>query len=110
MQSFYKNDTLIKKSDYYETGEKKFEWAYTSGKKDGISKKYYKSGQLAGDLFFKNDIQTGLTMYYENGALKAKYKYESGKKNGISKGYYKNGQLKTEWLFKNGELIKKTSY
>ena len=65
-------------------------WIY-----NGISKSYYKNGQLKSEGNFKNNKQDGQwRSYYDNGRLKSKVYYKDGKEDGLSNFYYKNGQLK----------------
>ena len=65
-------------------------WIY-----NGISKSYYKNGQLKSKGNFKNNKQDGQwRSYYDNGRLKSKVYYKDGKEDGLSNFYYKNGQLK----------------
>ena len=75
-------------------------WIY-----NGISKSYYKNGQLKSEGNFKNNKQDGQwRSYYDNGRLKSKVYYKDGKEDGLYEEYYENGQLKYKRNYKDGEL------
>ena len=68
----------------------------------GVSKSYYKNGQLKSEGNFKDNKQDGQwRWYYDNGQLKKKVYYKEGKEDGLSDFYYKNGQLKKKVNYKD---------
>ena len=72
-------------------------------KKDGINKKYYRSGQLMIEAHFAGGKPHGrTTTYYENGKVKEETDYVHGQKEGISKAYYDTGTIESEVEYHNG--------
>ena len=72
-------------------------WIY-----NGVSKSYYKNGQIKSEGNFKDNKQDGQwRWYYDNGQLKSKVYYKDGKEDGLSDFYYKNGQLKQKGNYKD---------
>ena len=74
---------LVKKREYYETGELEEENYFMYGLLEGSHTEYYKSGQIEEEGTFKN------------GFLRGKYIH-----------YNKDGGIKKEEKYKHGELIK----
>ena len=75
--------TLVKKREYYETGELEEEYYYVNGELEGKYTEYYKNGKIEEEGTFKD------------GELEGKYFH-----------YNKEGGIKKEESYKNGELIK----
>ena len=77
---------------------------YKNGKKYGLSKTYYASGQLMKEENYEDGkLQTGKE-YYDNGSLRFEVDYQDkrdcpGNKGevGVGKLYFKNGVLRYEW-------------
>ena len=75
--------TLVKKREYYETGEVEEESYYVNGELEGKYTEYYKNGKIEEEGTFKD------------GELEGKYFH-----------YNKEGGIKKEEIYKNGELVK----
>ena len=67
---------------FYENGQKKLEFNYKDGKKDGLQTKWWENGQKGSE---------------EN--------YKDGKLNGLEARWYDNGQKKLEANYKDGKLM-----
>ena len=115
-------------SEYYKSGELRFEFNYKNGKYEGISREYYNSGKLSAETNFKNGIRDGISKefyesgavkkeaqyinnklewvkeYYERGKLKRVWGYKAGKREGMTRGYYESGKLSGEVNFKDDKL------
>lgn len=71
---------------YYTEGVKK------DGKRDGLWKSYYKSGQLYTEEEYKNDILSGVfKKYRKNGKLLEKGQYKDGVQDGFWETYKEDG-------------------
>ncbi len=87
-------------------------WGYKTespivdGKRNGIAKKYYKSGKINTETPFTNDTINGTEMYYyENGRVKVTTPFVKGKENGTKRFYFENGKLSQETPYVNGNEI-----
>lgn len=111
---------------YFDNGNLECHYQWKNGKRDGISKRLYKSGKTMYDYFMKEGQAIGPTIhYYENG----KPHYISDDLLGWNLAFYKNGKTKsytqrildvticgdsagyheTEWQ-ENGQLSKEATY
>ncbi len=78
---------------------------YKNGIKEGLSKFYYRTGQLKSETPYKNNIIYGtVKVYYKSGILLSETQYIDGIKDGLFKSYYQTGQLKSETSYKKGLL------
>ena len=90
---------------YYESGQLLWEIPFVNGKRHGIWKGYYESGQLLWETPYINGEAHGIGKgYYESGQLRAEIPFVNGKRHGIEKGYYKSGQLRWEIPYVNGKI------
>lgn len=81
------------------------EWQYKDGKREGISKGYYESGELAVEISFRDDKREGILKGYgKNGNLEVVFNYKNGQPEGIAKAYYESGELRGVINFLNGLL------
>jgi hypothetical protein len=63
----------------------------------GLSKEYFKTGQLFQEIQYSEGLKHGLSKrYYEDGKLSLEVVYEHGKKHGVEKKYRKDGKLAYE--------------
>jgi len=114
-QLFDEHGALIAKGKY--TGQKKSgEWAYLSdskivstetflnGLKVGISKRYYKTGELLEESNWQNDRMHGIyRSYFQDGKIILECNYTEGKRNGAFKTWFPNGTLELEATYTNDE-------
>jgi uncharacterized protein len=93
----------------------RFETPYKNGKKNGVNRAYYPSGQLFREISYVDNIQNGpIKCYSPTGNLTSEWMMVNGIRNGISKrfndfsGYF----LSSEEFYINDELngISKTYY
>ena len=80
-----------------------------NGKKEGLHKLYYKSGQLKIEANFVNDVLEGLyKKYYKNGKLHKIENYKNGKLDGFCKTYMYviKGTFIIEELYKDNIRIR----
>lgn len=84
---------------------------YVDDKKQGVEKKYYKSGNEESEIYYVDGNENGTyKAYYESGQLRDEGSYKDGKPTGSSRSYYENGNPKQEVVFKNGEPYRKSTY
>lgn len=70
---------------------------YVNGKREGVSEKYYKNGQLYAATSYMNDKLHGLRkLYYSTGQLKAEINYGNGHPGLNTKEYLMDGSEKDE--------------
>jgi antitoxin component YwqK of YwqJK toxin-antitoxin module len=82
---------------YYNKGGKlDSELFYKNGKKDGIQKYFYESGNLKRLRKYKNGIQISETYFYESGEKAGEAKFSNSTKM-IGKILYKNGNIKSKF-------------
>lgn len=90
--TYYEDDNEIKSISYYKTGHVKdgpeffyfpngtlsAEGNWVNGKKDGLFKEYYNTGNIAAKLNFHNDLLVGeTTLYNNNGGISELQYYDS---------------------------------
>lgn len=138
-QIFYERDDVVSKegSLYLKannkplTGVVRFnvhginsETLYKNGKIHGISKRYYKSGNIWSETPYVYGKPSGISKeYYETGELKKEKPFKYGETDYISRSYHKNGNISAEvpysngginghikWYYETGELERDTSY
>ncbi len=79
---------------------------YKNGKKHGIERQYYTSGQLWVETTYQNGMMQGWNKrWYKNGVLALECTYIKNVINGNYRKWYDNGQLWEESIYKNAELI-----
>ena len=85
-----------------ETGKKSDEGLYKNNKKNGVWKKYYKSGSIKSEITYLNNIPTGYAkFYYENGNVSEEGIWKINKWTGNYKYYFKNGNIAYDWNYNN---------
>ena len=81
------------------------------GKKDGLEKNYYSTGELSSEPNYKNGEYHGYwKSYYKNGQLKNESTCKNGKREGEEKEYFKNGKIHEIQFRKNDEFISGEKY
>jgi len=76
-----------------------------NGKRQGIWKEFYPTGELKSEGEYLNSKQEGVwKFYFENQKVEIEGKYKNGKKEGAWYWYYPNGELLQEENWKNGKL------
>jgi len=88
---------------FYESGELKCEVNYENGKKNGLAKVYFKSGDIIEEVSYIDDLIDGdrIIFYWDE---KYKLKYTMGKLNGTCRVYYKTGRTAQVLNFVDGKL------
>lgn len=101
-----KRDHIKKINTFYKNGNLKEEMYYSHGFLHGLSRVWYKDGQLKMMVHFRNDKPDGLEKwFYQNGNLKSEVAYKRGMLHGKIKLFYETGELKAEILFQNNEPV-----
>lgn len=75
--------------------EKRWEYNYVNGKKEGLQKKYYhKTNQLYSEEQLVNGKKEGVSrLFHKNGQLSSECHYENGMAMGWYKSFYESGKL-----------------
>ena len=109
---YYYKDTLFNGSvyTYYDSAGNdssmgiKEEWAVSYGKREGLFKKFFKSGALEIKGIYKVGKKEGIwKKWFANGTLKYEGTFKNGQKDGVVKSWYSNGNLSYMDHFKNGK-------
>lgn len=89
---------------YFENGDIKEETQLNrEGKAHGISRVYYKNGNLKLSFNFKNNYAHGLCMwYFDSGVIKILANFENGFCEGECKGYYPSSMLMENTYYERG--------
>lgn len=111
---FYKKNDLLhgKHIEFFENGNIQQETDYLDGKKNGVCKIYYKSGEIKLEGSFINNSQHGKTIsYYKTGQVFRECQMGQGKIIGITQEFFKNGNIKftsfeNKYVFFNDESFK----
>lgn len=79
---------------YYPSGQLKSEYEMKEGKLHGESRAYYENGKLKKIAHWKADKEEGLAQFFdENGVLFSDETYVNGRLEGPANFYYSNGQI-----------------
>lgn len=114
---FHENGNLMAKGKYLkqqkdslwqyfdqENGKLLSEEFYSDGKKQGIVKTYYPSGEVAEEVTYKNDVKDGpWKQYFTDGAIKGKGTYVNGEPDGMYIMYHINGNVQVSGKYAAGE-------
>jgi hypothetical protein len=93
------------KTDYYESGIKKYEIHYKDGIQNGPFKMWYEDGQKRLDGFWKNGEYDGTwKYYYPSSNTSIQLNYKNSNLNGKYDWWYENGQRKEEGTYKDGKM------
>lgn len=86
-------------------GGARTEVPYVDGKRSGVEKSWYPSGQIAVEAPWVDGVQEGAVVFYaEDGAIQANIPYYQGKIEGVQKTWYADGQRQGEESYRNNEL------
>ena len=96
---------------YSDKGAKVAEETYKNGKKEGVSKSFYKNGNLSEEKHWKNDVENGAwRQYYINGKKRLETRIDNGIRNAVYYVYYQNGMLEIRGQYKNDRMEGKWIY
>jgi len=76
---------------YYRNGKLKRESMYKNGRKEGIEEEYSKNGVLRLAIRYKDDLRDGMYRAYSKGNLHREYTYKKGRKEGPARWLLKDG-------------------
>ena len=75
---------------------------YVNGLKDGVSRKFYDTGEVLEESEWKNGKQEGkYQVFYKNGDPYMQCKYSNNLRNGLCLSYFPNGRIEMEAYYKN---------
>ncbi len=85
----------VYQTEYFENGQISKEGPYKNGKRNGLWKTYYKTGELWSKIYFKNGLSDSVTTaYYTNGKIRYQGFYTKGQKSGTWKIFKEDGTIK----------------
>ena len=77
---------------------------FLNGKKEGVAKIWFPSGQLKVESNYrKNKLVGSYRAWWKNGVLASESNYENGKLHGVEKRWYDSGQLAKQMHYTNGK-------
>ena len=92
---------------YFESGQKRYEGNFVSGKMEGKQIKWHENGQMSYEANFKYGKQQGpYIFWYENGQKSYEANYKKGKEDGIVTSWDREGNITKTEILKNGKVIK----
>ena len=117
----FENGKEIKNRNYYafitdSIPHLKFETQVKDGKRNGLRRGWYHSGELKFEGYFKNGWNNGsYKNWYENGNLEKESFFEMGVKVGSHKNWSNNGKLIKERFYQklsrtSSKLVKRVKY
>jgi len=89
-------------------GNLRYEWYYKDGKRaDGVSKGWFRNGQLKQTITWESNIAIHTTGYYYSGQKKWEGPLKKDREmDGLWTSWYPDGQKEFERIYKEGEWIK----
>lgn len=88
---------------YFAENRKVSEENYLQGIKHGISRKFYKTGEVLEEAEWNNGKQEGnYTVFFKNGQPFMQCKMSNNQRNGLFLSYFTNGKVELEAHYKNG--------
>ena len=92
---------------YYESGQKRYEGNFVSGKMEGKQIKWHENGQMSYEANFKYGKQNGpYIFWYENGQKSYEANYVKGKEHGIVTSWDREGNITKTEILEHGKVIK----
>ena len=87
---------------FFSENRKVSEETFIKGVKNGISRKFYPTGELLEESEWQNGLQEGnYRVFYSNGKPFMQCKYSNGKRNGLCLSYFHNGRIEMEAGYMN---------
>lgn len=91
---------------YFENGKKKLEVNYKNNSKNGI-RKIYRENEII-EEYFVDDVKEGISrIFYKNGNIKKIILFKKGLEQGFAKVYSKNGKIIELIKYKNGFVVER---
>ena len=92
---------------YYESGQKRYEGNFVSGKMEGKQIKWHENGQMSYEANFKYGKQQGpYIFWYENGQKSYEANYVKGKEHGVVTSWDREGNITKTEILEYGKVIK----
>lgn len=84
---------------------------YAEGKRHGMERSWYPTGELAVEAPFVDGEQEGsVTYYYQSGAVHSSIPYYRGKREGVHKTFYENGAPQGDEYYRDDILNGKSEF
>lgn len=98
----YVNEKKAGNWNYFSGNRKIAEEIFKKGKKHGISRRFYETGELLKQVEWQNGLQEGkYQVFYKNGKPYMQCKYSNNLRNGLCLIYFQNGRVELEAAYKN---------
>ena len=92
---------------YFESGQKRYEGNFVSGKMEGKQIKWHENGQMSYEANFKYGKQQGpYIFWYDNGQKSYEANYKKGKEDGIVTSWDREGNITKTEILENGKVVK----
>jgi len=92
---------------YFESGQKRYEGNFVSGKMEGKQIKWHENGQMSYEANFKYGKQQGpYIFWYDNGQKSYEANYKKGKEDGIVTSWDREGNITKTEILEHGKVIK----
>lgn len=90
--------------EYFKNGQLRDSLNYKNGMPDGVLNAYNSNGDLLTRRRYKNGLLTGFSEWYEDRELIQRMNYKDNKPNGLSE-HYDDGKLISKALYRDGKLV-----
>ena len=108
IQAEFKDGFYNGKYEEYEYNKLKCEGGYKEGRKHGVFKTFYDSGNVKEEKPYKEGKLDGThKTYYTNGKIEQERNYRAGKQNGKDMYYESDGTLRRDHSYKDGKQVGK---
>lgn len=98
----YVNEKREGKWIFFSNNVKISEEEFSEGRKHGISRTYYPTGEVLEESEWENGTREGnYRVFFKNGKPYMQCKFSNGKRNGLCLSYFQNGRIEMEATYKN---------
>jgi hypothetical protein len=95
-----------KEMTYFQTGELKTEWIYSTTGNKSVYLEYYKNGNVREKIEYKNGKKDGKSIAFNSDGSTAQiFYYKNGKREGKAEIFYPDGKILEHQYFSNGILL-----
>jgi antitoxin component YwqK of YwqJK toxin-antitoxin module len=92
--------------NWYASGQLENEWTLVNGEIDGMRRSWYKSGQLMSEGGYLNGNQEGVRRgWYENGQLMLESSFVNDRRDGVWTVWNKHGDVLSEETYVNSKCV-----
>lgn len=101
---FFKNDPFCGTAVLFENTIKVASTEYVEGRKDGLTQKWFASGQISYEAHYKNGRKDSVSRtWWKNGNMRTESNFENGKPEGTQLSWYRGGEKFKQINLVNGQ-------